>query len=361
MPRIALTGILILALSEPAAGVGGLNPHVNPGEILVGCIACHRGHGVPRSPMLPGSQKEVCLSCHDSRARFDNQVIQGIVAGTASPPFLAAVLAKPFAHPLSSQALSRNEPRAVTCSSCHSPHRSMPEPESAALFPGRRKLSPRDPNQFEFELCESCHGSAGVATQSLTDISRLFNANSRSYHPVEAPVSESSPSIVTVLSRAEINCTDCHGNNDFSGPRGPHGSDVAYILRFHYTPVDGAAESESTYALCYACHERTLVLEGSPFPEHAMHIVDERASCATCHNPHGSVDNRALIRFGEETFFGAGAVAASGSGRLEFASAGPGSGTCYLTCHGRDHDPESYGGLPEIDSGTRLRHLRSSR
>ncbi|MCP4657915.1 MAG: hypothetical protein GY856_21110 [bacterium] len=361
MSRAALTVILILVLGDPAAAVGGLNPHVNPSEVLVGCIACHRGHGVPRSPMLPTYQKEVCLSCHDSRARFDYQVIRGIVAGTASPAFLAAVLSKPSVHPLSAYALSRNESQAVTCCSCHSPHRSMPEPESVGAFPGRRKLSPRDPNRFEFQLCESCHGSAGVVTRSLTDISRLFNANSRSYHPVEAPVTEPSPSIIGALSGAEINCTDCHGNNNPSGARGPHGSDVGYILRFNYTMVDGAAESVSTYALCYMCHDRKLLLEVPPFPEHGTHIVDERASCATCHNPHGSVENRALIRFGEETFLGAGAVAPSGSGRLGFESAGPGSGACYLTCHGRDHDPESYGGQPVIDSGTRMRHQRRSR
>jgi hypothetical protein len=70
--------------------------------------------------------------------------------------------------------------------------------------------------------------------------------------------------------------------------------------------------------------------------------VEERATCASCHDPHGSVDNRALIRFGEETYLG-GAGPSLSTGRLAFVSAGPGSGTCYLTCHGVDHAATGYG------------------
>jgi hypothetical protein len=34
--------------------------------------------------------------------------------------------------------------------------------------------------------------------------------------------------------------------------------------------------------------------------------------------------------------------------RLLFESFGPGSGACYLTCHGRDHAPEAYGSAAEM-------------
>lgn len=29
-------------------------------------------------------------------------------------------------------------------------------------------------------------------------------------------------------------------------------------------------------------------------------------------------------------------------GRLEYISLGPGSGQCFLTCHGKNHEPEKY-------------------
>jgi len=156
--------------------------------------------------------------------------------------------------------------------------------------------------------------------------------------------------VIPSLSGREISCTDCHGNDAPAGARGPHGSGVAFILRAGYATADGNDEASSAYALCYECHDRERVLSSSAFPAHRLHVVDQRASCSTCHNPHGSADNRALIRFGEEP----GSVALSMSlstGRLAFDSLGPGSGACYVTCHGYDHAPAVYGGeIPVVEA-----------
>jgi hypothetical protein len=127
-------------------------------------------------------------------------------------------------------------------------------------------------------------------------------------------------------------------------------------LRFNYVTADGSDELPDVYALCYQCHKRQAVLDSQTFLEHGKHIVDYRASCATCHNAHGSVNNRALIRFGEETTIGG--VEPSSSNRLELVSTGPGSGACYLTCHGVDHDPKAYGAM-ELLIGIIGKDLRS--
>jgi predicted CXXCH cytochrome family protein len=145
------------------------------------------------------------------------------------------------------------------------------------------------------------------------------------------------------MSGGEINCTDCHGNSDPGGLAGPHGSPVRYILRAPYEATDAHEESELTYGLCYACHDREAVLQSQLFPPHALHVVDEQTSCSTCHDPHGSRLSRALIRFDDDraTY---GVLASSATDRLEFVSVAPGVGECYLTCHGYDHAPEVYGG-----------------
>ncbi len=355
MPRLALATVVAIVLSaawlwpRPTAAI---DPHLDPGVVPGSCAACHEGHGVSRSPMLPAGQKEVCLECHDSQAGADRKRAAGRLAFNTAPQMLGKTLAQPFTHPIHDQAFSRREPGMVTCSSCHSPHRSAPQ--SAAgddRLPGTRKLSPRDATRWEYELCQSCHGSEGLATQSLFDSSRLFNPSNPSYHPVEGPALDRSPSVVAELSGSEINCTDCHGNSDRSGPAGPHGSAVPYILVDEYATVDGTEEAEGAYALCYRCHERSQVLDTSPFPLHRLHVVEARASCATCHSAHGSIENRALIRFGEETFVG-GVGPSLASGRLDFVSFSAGEGTCYLTCHGIDHAPERYGAgavpIPEL-------------
>ncbi len=244
-------------------------------------------------------------------------------------------------HPISPDAYSAREEGSVTCSSCHSPHRGRRAP-AAAASQGVKRLSPQSPVRFEYELCQSCHGNAGVLTQDLLDLSRLLSPQSSSYHPVEAETMERSPSVKPELAGKFVSCSDCHGNSDPSGPAGPHGSRFPYLVRLRYVTADGTPESEDSYALCYECHERDLVLDSPRFPQHRLHVVREETSCATCHNAHGSVENRALVRFSEETYL-AGVAPSAAAERLAFESPAPGSGSCYVLCHGVDHAPEIYG------------------
>ncbi|KAB2962499.1 MAG: hypothetical protein F9K16_08915 [Thermoanaerobaculia bacterium] len=349
MPRRALIGLLVaLAGARLAAAT---DPHLDPALMPGGCRSCHAGHGASASPMLPIPQREVCLSCHDTRERADAEVRRGILAPGARPPLLGAVLQKTAVHPLTPAAFSRHEAEAVTCTSCHSPHRRS-TPLAARPAEGLPRVSTRDPERLEYELCENCHGSSGPATRSPLDLSRLFDATSRSFHPVHAPTEERSPSVRPALAGRQISCTDCHANDDRKGIRGPHGSAWPGLLAANYVGVDGAEERGTTHELCWSCHDRDRVLsDDSPFPLHRLHVVAERASCATCHSAHGSVENRALIRFGEETRFG-GVSPSATRHRLAFDSASRGSGTCTLTCHGSDHADRPYG-----FGGLRLRGL----
>ncbi len=343
-PEGGKRNVSIIERAFGAIEVASLNPHVDPGVVVAGCNSCHRGHGQSRSPMLGAAQKEVCLSCHGTAGQVDRLVAREVLAAGARPTLMSRVFDQPFRHRLDDRVFSRREP-GVTCTSCHSPHRSAPGPGSGSGPSGVRKLSPRNPNRFEYQLCADCHGGRGPA---LVDVGGLFEPHNRSYHPLQIASVERSPSIVPALAGREISCTDCHGNSDPSGPRGPHGSDVRHLLRWRYATVDGSAGSDDAYALCYSCHRSEQVLaDESRFPFHRLHVVDQRTACATCHDPHGSVQNRALIRY-QAT----GTVAPSASGVLLFRSTSPGDGTCYLTCHGRNHDPEVYGlafGLGTLD------------
>lgn len=345
MSRAALTITAIaLALGASVHAALAVDPHLDPGLLPEGCAACHRGHGKSRSPMLPAAQVELCLSCHESQTRLELNNDGGRISLESGSAFLASTLASPFVHPLSDHAYSSREPGVVTCTSCHSPHRGLPSQATAAAGTTIRRQSLKDPNRLEYEMCGDCHGAGGLSSRSAVNISGLLGQNNRSYHPVQAPAAGSSPSVVPSLAGREINCTDCHGNSDPSGPRGPHGSSVRYLLRAEYSTVDGGAESSGTYSLCYRCHERDKVINSTTFPSHRLHIVDQRASCATCHDPHGSSRNRALVRFGDETS-PVGVSESLSSGTLAFISSAPGEGACYLTCHGSDHSPKGYGGL----------------
>jgi predicted CXXCH cytochrome family protein len=348
----AITLLLALGL---ASWAWGIDPHLDPQLVPEGCPTCHRGHGVSRSPMLGKPQAELCLSCHGSGSG-QQLALRNTSRSTLRPATetssLSSVLSQPFVHPITESAFSRHEPGAVTCTSCHSPHRAARNATQMAVESGLAKPSPRNPGRFEYEMCAECHGSKGVTTQNLLDIRRQFSPDNRSYHPVEAPARSSSPSLISGLAGQGVNCTDCHGNSDSRGPRGPHGSSVRFILRSAYTTADGSQESLQTYSLCYDCHAREQVLDSPAFPPHRLHVEEEMTSCATCHSAHGSVRNRSLIRFGEETIL-AGAVSPSATtGQVAFLSDSEGSGSCYLTCHGYDHAPATYGFSAAGELGT---------
>jgi predicted CXXCH cytochrome family protein len=342
-PALILAALFLLAARFVVARGG--NPHVEPDRVPGGCRACHEGHGLPRSQMLGDSSSKTCLACHESRSDRDRQIARGLVNAGSSPILLGEATGAIFVHPIDRTALAADG-RTVVCTSCHSPHRGLTDLRDADEPAGRRYLSPTDPRQFESDLCEGCHGNRGSTTESRLDLSRLLDPQNRSYHPVHA-AAEPSPSVLPRLAGKEINCTDCHGNDDAAGARGPHASRIHHILKRQYVTVDGTSDPSSAFALCWICHEPKTVLEGTAFPGHADHVGRIGASCATCHNPHGSPKNRALIRIGEETT-GSSVSPSSSTGRLEFVSDGPGSGECWLLCHGVDHAPKIYGrdGLP---------------
>jgi predicted CXXCH cytochrome family protein len=341
---------LLLGLTVVGAAGTASDPHMDQTVVPGSCMACHRGHGTTLSPMLPAPQSAVCLSCHGSQSSRDKAALDRDLGTGARPQLMSSVLNQPFVHPISDEAYSRREPGVVTCTSCHSPHRGTGQIATDAGDVVVQKRSPRDPARLEFELCLECHGGLGPAARNSLEISGRLEPNSGSYHPVRSVASDGSPSVLPELTGREINCTDCHGNSDPKGPAGPHGSGVRFLLKSEYVTTDGSEESALTYALCYRCHQREQVLDSAVFPEHRRHVVDERASCATCHDAHGSVANRALIGFGEQTR-PVGVSPSGMTGRLAFDSLGPGSGACYVSCHGYDHAPATYGDFtPDVEA-----------
>ncbi len=323
-----------------------------------GCESCHRPHAAPHPPRLLGSAQEraVCLVCHNG----------GVAARNLEPEFL-----KPSAHPIlltdwthDPREDPRTMPRHVACADCHNPHQAVFTSASPPGVPGRLQgvrgvnLSGGTVGEaiYEYEVCLKCHGVSdpaitGIVRQDNTRNIRLkINPSNPSYHPVAtvgrgATMGGFEPGYSAA---SLIYCTDCHNNDEWtptgSGPRGPHGSRYAPILGQEYQANDPSFESYQTYALCYRCHNRDYVINdrAHTFP-HRRHVRDQNASCAACHDVHGSRRNVRLINFMLRDGTGKTVVSpARNQGRLEYLSLGPGRGECYLQCHGRNHEPESY-------------------
>jgi len=326
------------------------------------CANCHEIHdaGGREHLLYFGSQAETCFTCHN---------------GSVASVDVRRAFEKPYRHRVESAIGARPtrlgqdfDISRVTCGDCHNPHAANtaeadPPFVSGALknvagITGSGALAPEA--QFQYEICYKCHSMLGDVTITRAvrrasfahDLREKFDPGAVSFHPVEAPGKNVDvPSLVPPWSEASLlYCTHCHSDDVTVGAGfaerqdAPHGSNYPNLLVLPYETMDNVTESEHAYALCYRCHDRLSILSNQTFAEHASHIVDQRASCAVCHDPHGisrtegtPLHNAHLINF-DVTVVRPDPV----SGRLEYNSEGFRRGSCFLLCHGQPHSPESY-------------------
>ena len=322
------------------------------------CQNCHKPHTAGSHARLLKSnvEEDVCFSCHNGHvasknimAEFNKSSIHPIAnsTGTHDPSESAVVSA-----------------RHVECVDCHNPHAAKASGTPAGPLTSVRGVNRLGteviPIAYEYEVCFRCHadstGKPAAPTPRVfnnTNVRQEFNTTSTSYHPVVGTGKNSTvPSLVTGLTtNSIIKCTDCHNNNNGpgnngSGPKGPHGSSNAHLLERQYLTQDPTQESQSAYAMCYKCHNRTSILGNQSFPRHNFHITGAGAMggmgggtlstpCNVCHDPHAS-------NFAKLINFDTSVVSTNSAGRREFISTGTYAGECYLSCHGKDHNPCTY-------------------
>ncbi|MBI5394576.1 MAG: hypothetical protein HZA91_04690 [Verrucomicrobia bacterium] len=333
----------------------GTNPWPHTTETTVAanaCESCHAPHGAGTKQRLLNfaDEEQNCYSCHTGNVASKN--LQSEFNKISVHP----ILNTSGIHDPAEDVI--NPTRHVECVDCHNPHATRSATASAPNAPGSLARVKGvnssggivDSITKEYELCFRCHadstgrGPARVTRQYIQTNTRLeFSSSSASFHPVTTTGKNPNvPSLISPWTTASLMyCGDCHNNNQGpgaggTGPKGPHGSSYIPILERQLTMTDNSPESSGIYALCYKCHSRASILGDQSFKEHNKHIVGERAACTTCHDPHGVQGKTHLINF-NTTY-----VTPSSGGRLEFIDTGDRRGTCYLTCHGKDHNPENY-------------------
>lgn len=320
------------------------------------CENCHRPHSAGGTPRLlnAASEEANCFACHN---------------GNVAPVNVQSEFNKVSIHPVASTTAVHDpaEPavvqsRHVECVDCHNPHAAtggagtpsgpLSATRGVAITGGEVK-----PATAEYQICFRCHADSlnkpapYTARQIAQTNTRLeFDTGNPSFHPVAGPGrSADVPSLISPWTTAStMKCTDCHNNSagpgaGGSGPNGPHGSTYVPLLERQYVTADNTSESEANYALCYKCHSRTSILNDESFREHDKHIRNLRTPCNVCHDPHGisatqgnPTNNARLINFNTSV------VTQSSSGLLHWESTGRFSGLCYLRCHGKNHNPETY-------------------
>jgi predicted CXXCH cytochrome family protein len=345
-----------------------------------GCAACHASHGGDAGGRLlrggaAGGDDAACLACHATNVtRLD----------------LGRDMAKPWSHSVPGDGAhdaaeapegrgrrlpeaSPAAPRHASCVDCHDPHAASDRPALAPEAGGAldgvwgidRDGRRIDQVRFEYEVCFKCHADSmnkpqqggsrrpDAPRRAVTDVNlrRVFDPSAPSSHPVVAAGRNPDvPSLRAPWTAASmVRCSDCHASESGpgaggSGARGPHGSVYAALLERPYATADGTVETPSSYALCYKCHDREVLLSSrSAFPAHRAHVVDGRTPCSACHASHGVSSEAGTPDANAHLLdFDVSIVRPGPGGLRAYAARGPRSGTCTLSCHGSTHDAKGY-------------------
>jgi predicted CXXCH cytochrome family protein len=341
--------------SSPLPGLGYTSVGQN------GCSSCHSSHAAPHPQRLLTATTEegVCLACHNGQVAAKDLRRESVKL-SAHRVDRYTDIHDPIENP-------NTMPKHVECVDCHNSHEARTEPGNGPMPGALAGASGMTISgsfvraaTFEYEVCLKCHGVSEdrdpvvFRTDGQSNVRLAIDRQNPSFHPVADMGRNPNISglIAPLTPASRISCTNCHNNDaaarsGSSAPRGPHGSNYRPILAAEYR-LDATVGRESyhLYALCYGCHDRnTLLSRPNGFP-HQLHVDQVGASCAVCHDAHGSRRNAHLINFMSRDLTGEVAVTASSTGRLEYASLGTGTGRCFLACHGSDHNPKDYSTVP---------------
>ncbi len=356
------------------------------------------------------AQSTLCFSCHDGTgsnynvaAEYSDVSIPNDDPATSS--FYSHTAPTASAHTSGqSDEFAGVFNRHAECGDCHNPHEAngaltvatgsgwTASGALAGTTGVTESLAWQSPITYEYELCLKCHSSYTTLrsytapSDKKTDKAAEFDPASASYHPVEAPGTNTSAALQNSLNGGSlwqfttgstIRCTNCHASyqevagSPAPGARlAPHTSQYRSLLIANYRdrtlkPANEQYNSND-FALCYLCHSETPFSEGSgqetEFDEHKKHLVDidndgdpglgtdintpgagqGPALCAECHfETHGTElaywsadqDNERLISFSPNVL--------PVSGETEPIFSLP-DRTCMLVCHEKKHDPKDY-------------------
>lgn len=363
------------------------------------CANCHTPHGWPDAanptnhyPMLLADREEnLCYTCHDANGPAHTDV--------------RSVFLKASKHPVASTgrhtSFEDGAPgafgvtnRHAECMDCHNPHqaRSGYAANGAAnrmlgvsrlvVTNGVAGSAPKygfvpftdmTTPFADYQVCFKCHSGWTTLPTGSKDLGIVFNPTNQSMHPVEGPGRNTSSYMIASLTNGTgfprltvtsvVTCADCHNNNSipltvslvntYTGTvvRGPHGSVSnalmnGKLLRANYKMTSSGTYSAANFALCYICHSPSPFATTSEstrndtrFNWHGRHMVDFGAACVDCHyDSHGTklALKAANTNYARLVSFG---PAVTGAGTWTTNATG---GSCNLTCHGENHNPETY-------------------
>lgn len=276
-------GLLLLpSVAESCAQCHNVTDHqFLHGPTAVGeCSICHNAHSSDEKSLLTMKPEQLCVACHEvtkneiEKFQFVHEPAKGDCAGCHDPhgannwkmlkaeaPQMCFTCHEDI-HKVATDSKVRHD--VVTaeggCLQCHTPH--------ASTVRYNLRKAPMD-------LCVGCHhepvGHADNPVPAFTDQIK----NKQFLH---GPVQDK-------------DCSGCHKT---------HGSDHFRLLTAEYPAIFYADFAEENYALCFTCHDRSLVwsektpdltnFRNGESNLHYLHVNKETRgrTCRACHQTHAS-------------------------------------------------------------------------
>ncbi|MBI5208412.1 MAG: hypothetical protein HY927_00400 [Elusimicrobia bacterium] len=300
------------------------------------CRNCHKTHGASSAQayLLAAAEENTCYACHGNPALTGAKNIKSSFAKTYKhkTETVSGVHKDPETDASNLGLATRHS----ECWDCHNPHQTK---TGAHASPGNliggvllgawgvepswgasawtaattyvRQVFANTTGYKEYQLCLKCHSYYAFGASppaGITDQTIEFNPLNASRHPVFGVGSNSyctptttNGNVVTMVapwnqtanSHGLMTCTDCHGSDVTTDPKGPHGSAAQRILRASLVAVKTGANFVTP--LCVKCHKETTYggsSAGSRFQEHdrGAHFLASTATgaggyggCLACH------------------------------------------------------------------------------
>lgn len=252
------------------------------------CAQCHVSHGVPNPMLLTGGDAaDHCASCHQS-------TVDAMTAASHSHLKVDhACMACHTGHASEVDNLLKEETR-TGCITCHNELGAIIDTATVshdAVLTGDQCVSCHEPHASgdpmmlkddQTHVCLKCHSSAVKAHDGRTILEM-------------ATAIAAAPVVHGAVSSGR--CSTCHS---------VHGGNHARLLTQLAPDALVGNFDISNYALCFACHDKGLVLSDSPAATqfrdadrnlHKLHTkTGERGrSCSTCHSVHVGDQPRLIV------------------------------------------------------------------
>lgn len=378
-----------------------LNGSPHGDQTLTGdsCAACHRSHAAPGIILRDAWPEEaICFTCHTAAGPGTNvQPAFSNYVNTSTGFYKHDIMFSNNTHQLNetSGADFGGGNRHVECEDCHDPHNSTRGSSAAPNLPlemaGASGVDPNwsgpgSPASFswlanaltEYQVCFKCHSSfttlpaynpdgwtgsavvanglhkltSGSAAQVLDsrDLAKEFNPYQTSFHPVVAQGRNQNISAATFVNgwsqTSMTYCSDCHNGIAGGGGAGSHGSPLLHLL-------GGSANFSTVYSngsprvnaseVCFQCHNFQSYVSGqnesSHFKEHDKHLNNNwGTTCYTCHDSHGSEQQHLINLDASAMTF----LNGRNSQTAWYYDPVTQKAGCYVSCHGKTHNPLVY-------------------